>query len=1087
MCGASLAPPQAPREERKVVTVLFCDLVGFTARAEQMDPEDVRALLAPYHGRVRSELERHGGTVEKFIGDAVMALFGAPVAHEDDPERAVRAALAIRDFAMEERLELRIGITTGEALVALDASPEAGEGMASGDVVNTAARLQTAAPVNGIIVGEGTYRATRHAVDYRKAEPVQAKGKVEPVTAWEAIEARARFGSEVLDHAAGELVGRERELETVQAALTRVREEGSSQLLTLVGVPGIGKSRLLHELSRIADAEPDLITWRQGRCLAYGEGVTFWALAEIVKAQAGIHEADSDGSADDKLHAAVKEFVEPSDVEWVQSRLRPLVGLADESELGGDRSAESFAAWRRFFEGIAAERTTILVFEDLQWADDGLLDFVDDLVDWVTAVPLLVVCTARPELLARRPGWGGGKLNAATLALTPLTADQTARLIAQVLEQAVIPAEVQAALLERAEGNPLYAEQFAQLYRERGTADDLPLPETLQGIIAARLDGLSSDEKGLLQAASVLGKVFWSGALDVDPPETQALLHSLERKGFVRRQRRSSVAGETEVAFAHALVRDVAYGQIPRAERAQRHRSVAEWIDSLGRAEDHAEMAAFHWRTALELGQASGTADARTLDRARRALRDAGDRAFALDASSVAASRYDDALALWPTDDPERPELLFRRARALFYAYDEDRRYEALLDARDALLGMANEPLAGEAEAFLANVAWERGAGELVEQHLREAERLVSGESSPSAARVLAVSARMHELKAHHEEALRLGEAALALAEALGLAEIRAHALTTVGMAKGNLGDSAEGIADMEQALEIALQANSRVASPIANNLAVQANIGGDFRRADRLYAEAIRLAERFGDAASIRFVQANRIWIDLMFGRWETALRNADAFIAECESGSPHNQEGPVRDYRAAIRWARGDTEAALDDQRRALALAREARGSASFEVLGALALLSASEIELGHLDRARALVDELVPLVREHGPHGTLVRLAPFADELGVTDSLRDALAQGAGPRASFWHEVIDLAYAGDLGAAADAFAQTGNLFFEAQLRFYGGLRFLDEGLRDPGVAELSKALEFFRSVDASYYVERAEAGLLGRQESA
>ena len=282
-----------PRRERKVVTVVFCDLVGFTAQAESMDPEDVEALLRPYHQRVRTELERHGGTVEKFIGDAVMALFGAPTAHEDDPERAVRAALAIREFAVEEGLELRVGITTGEALVSLDARPNAGEGMASGDVVNTAARLQSAAPVNGVLVDETTYRATRTAVDYEAAEPVEAKGKADPIAVWTATAAHSRFGVDTAHEARSELVGRAREVGVVRDAFERARHERTPQLLTLVGVPGIGKSRLVYELNRIVEADPELITWRQGRCLAYGDGITLWALGEIVKAQAGVLEQDS--------------------------------------------------------------------------------------------------------------------------------------------------------------------------------------------------------------------------------------------------------------------------------------------------------------------------------------------------------------------------------------------------------------------------------------------------------------------------------------------------------------------------------------------------------------------------------------------------------------------------------------------------------------------------------------------------------------------------------------------------------------------------------------------------------------------------
>ena len=661
------------RRERKVVTVVFCDLVGFTARAESLDPEDVEAFLRPYHERVRSELERHGGTVEKFIGDAVMALFGAPTAHEDDPERAVRAALAIRDFAVEEGLELRVGITTGEALVRLDARPDAGEGMASGDVVNTAARLQAAAPVNGILVNDTTYRATRHAIEYDDAEPVEAKGKAELILVWHATQARSRLGVDIVHEARSELIGRDRELAVVQDAFDRARHARTPQLLTLVGVPGIGKSRLVFELRRIVDEDPELIRWRQGRCLAYGDGVTLWALAEIVKAQAGIAEQDAPEEVAEKLRRAAAEALPEEDASWVESHLLALAGLAEETELGGNRRNEAFAAWRRFLEGLAEQGPLVLVFEDIHWADEILLDFVDELVDWITDVPLLVVATARPELLERRPGWSGGKLNATTLALAPLTDEQTAQLLATVLGTPVLTAETQQTLLERAGGNPLYAEQFAELYMERGSTDELPLPETLQGIIAARLDELTPDEKALVLDAAVVGKVFWTGALARDESEATATFHTLERKGFVRRQRRSSVDGQSELAFAHALMRDVAYGQIPRADRASRHRSVAEWIESLGRPEDHAEMRAYHWRSALDLARASGADTGDLIERARLSLRDAGDRAFALNSYAAAAAQYEDALALWPQDDCDRPELLFRRAEALINAGDEER------------------------------------------------------------------------------------------------------------------------------------------------------------------------------------------------------------------------------------------------------------------------------------------------------------------------------------------------------------------------------------------------------------------------------
>src|SRR6266568_4428965 len=532
-CGAALmaAPPGLVHEERKVVTVLFADLVGFTTRAETMDPEDVHALLSPYHARLRAELERFGGTVEKFIGDAVMALFGAPIAHEDDPERAVRAALAIRDWAREEdAVQVRIAVNTGEALVNLGARPAAGEGMASGDVVNTAARLQSAAPVNGILVGETTYRATAERIDYSELPPVEAKGKEEPIPVWEVAQARARFGVDLAPEARTPLVGREREVEQLVGAVER---------------GGV------------------LTYWRQGRSLPYGEGVSYWALAEMVKAQAGILETDSEDDVEVKLARTVEQVID-EDAAWVLSHLRPLVGQAGDGAAGSQE--EAFAAWRRFLEALAEQRPIVLVFEDIQWADEGLLDFIEHLADWARDVPMLILCTARLELLERRPAWGGGKVNAATVALAPLSDEETARLIAGLSERALLEAGTQSALLERAGGNPLYAEQYVRMLAERGSAEELPLPENVQGIIAARLDSLAQDEKGLLQDAAVMGKVFWLGALGA----TEQQLHVLRQKEFVQRARRSSVEGETEFAFKHALVRDVAYGQIPRAERARK-------------------------------------------------------------------------------------------------------------------------------------------------------------------------------------------------------------------------------------------------------------------------------------------------------------------------------------------------------------------------------------------------------------------------------------------------------------------------------------------------------------------------------------
>jgi class 3 adenylate cyclase/tetratricopeptide (TPR) repeat protein len=1070
------------RRERKVVSVVFCDLVGFTARAESMDPEDVEALLRPYHERVRSELERHGGTVEKFIGDAVMALFGAPTAHEDDAERAVRAALAIRDFALEEDLELRVGITTGEALVRLDARPEVGEGMASGDVVNTAARLQSAAPVNGILVDETTYRATRHVVEHEDVGPVDAKGKAAPIPVWQARAARTRFGVDVAHDARVELVGRERELSIVRDAFGRAVHERVPQLLTLVGVPGIGKSRLVYELRRIARDDEELITWRQGRCLAYGEGVTLWALGEIVKAQAGILEQDTPAEVEEKVRATSEALLEPGDVRWVEQHLLALVGLAEEAELGGDRRGEAFAAWRRFLEGLAEVRPLVVVFEDVHWADDSLLDFVDELVDWVSDAPLLVVATARPELLERRPGWGGGKLNAATLALSPLSDEQTAQLIAALLDRPVLPADTQQALLERVGGNPLYAEQFADLYRERGSTEEFTLPETLQGIIAARLDALDADEKSLLLDAAVVGKVFWPSSLGRDGRETSEALHALERKGFVRRQRRSSVEGQTELAFAHALVRDVAYGQIPRADRAAKHQCVAEWIESLGRPEDHAELRAHHWRSALKLARASGREDTVLAERTRLALRDAGDRAASLNNHPSAASLYEEALVLWPEDDPGWPDLLYRHAHALFLA-DDEHAEAALERARDELLAAEDRDAAAEAELTLSRVAWNRGESERARAHELRAEELAEGRSSATSARVLAYVARTLAIKGDSEQALGLAREALSGAEAHGIADLQAHALATIGLAKHYLGDPT-GPEDERRALELAMEANSPLAWSIANNVATQAFFEFDFTRAAAAFDEGAQIAERFGDRAGVRWLRMQRAALAHQVGHWDDALTLLDEFIAECEEKSPHYGEARCRADRARILQARGAGTSALAECERALGLAGSLGDAQSVAPsLGGVYAVFEAE---GLLDEARAVLPQILALTRIHAPV-VLIALAfdvthtRLATEFGpqLWEALDSSPPWG-------WRDAASAALERDFVRAAQLWADAGSPTWEARLRLRAAEDLIERGRRAEGEAQAAQALEFYTSVGATFFVERC-GSLVGEARTA
>jgi class 3 adenylate cyclase/tetratricopeptide (TPR) repeat protein len=1063
-----------PRKERKVVTVVFADLVGFTERAETLDPEDVEEILRPYHGRLRTELERFGGTVEKFIGDAVMAVFGAPVAREDDPERAVRAALAIRDWAIESGdVEVRVAINTGETIVSLDARPEAGEAMVAGDVVNTASRMQGAAPTNGILVGEQTHRATEHVIDYRPADGVLAKGKRAPVPVWEALQARSRFGVDVRQHGGAALVGRVRELDVLTSALERVKQERSVQLVTLVGVPGIGKSRLVWELFKAIERGEELMFWRQGRSLPYGEGVSFWSLSEMVKAHAGILESDAPEAVGEKLAAAVIDAVGEADSEWVLSHLRPLAGVASESELGGNRRDEAFAAWRRFFESLADRRPLVQVFEDLHFADDGLLDYIDHVAEWSTDVPLLVVCTARPELLDRRAGWGGGKLNATTLALSPLSDEDAARLVGELLERRLLPAETQAALLERAGGNPLYTEQFARLYLERGSVDELPLPETVQGLIGARLDALPAEEKELLQDAAVVGKVFWTGALGRGTDVVQTLLHALERKEFVRRERRPSVEGEAEFVFRHLLVRDVAYGQIPRAARADKHRRVAEWIESLGRPEDHAELVAHHYLASLELARAARRDVDGLADTVRAAVQAAGDRSLALNAFGAAFRYYEQALELTPDDAKDRPVLLFQRARAALSSGRADR--DALLgEAVEALLAARNPALAAEGEVLLAESAWYAGERDRVSEHLdRGLELVANALPSFSKAFVLAQAARFDMLAAHYPRMLEHGRRALAIADELGFDEVRAHVLISLGAGRVRSGDVA-GISDVETGVEIARRMGSSELVRGLTNFGVAAGDLGEFTRAFALHEEALVMAERMGQQGMRRFVHGSRAGYLLYLGRWDEALEAANEFVAE-SALDPHYLEAANLGNRAMIAFARGDTASALADTERALELARSARDPQS--LFPAIARRAAVLFEAGESGKARGVVEELF----EHVDSGERLAYAPQPQwvvalaALGGRDRVLGLLRQMP---LSPWKDASIATAEGNYATAAEIFATRGAIEPAAFLRLRAAEQLIEAGRRAEADIHLRQALAFYRSVGATRYIREAEA---------
>jgi class 3 adenylate cyclase/tetratricopeptide (TPR) repeat protein len=1098
-CGSSLAVPTTVGEERKVITVVFCDLVGFTARSDQADPEDVGAMLRPYHLRLREEIERFAGTLDKFIGDAVMAVFGAPAAHEDDPERAVRCSLRMLEAIAELNaahptleLAVRIGINTGEALVRLGATEDTERVV--GDVVNTASRLQGIAPVGGVVVGEATWRATRPLFDFQQLAPARVKGKAQPLRVWRALAPRAKVGLHIAHAPRTMLVGRERELGSLLAALERVRSDRATQFVTLVGVPGIGKSRLVWELLQAVDAEPQLMTWRQGRSLPYGEGIALWALGEIVKAQAGILESDLAGQAAGKLGRAVHDLVaDERDATWVADQLRALVGLADRIELGSDRRAEAFAAWRRFLEALAEQRPTLLVFEDLHWADDVLLDFLGYLLERATDVPLLMVATARPELLTRRPGWGGAKPNSAIMSLAPLGELDTARLVVALLDQPVLPAGLQTALLARAGGNPLYVEEYVRMLADRGfvrklggtwrleQADQLPLPETVQGIIAARLDTLSAEDKALVTDAAVLGEVGWLGALATlgkrEASSLEERLNILDRREFIRLERHSQVAGERQYSFRHILVRDVAYNQLPRGARADKHRRAAEWIESLApdRAQDRAELLAHHYLAALRFAHAAGQENDSLVQRAYLALRAAGDRAMGLNSFPTAVRWYVAALQYSRATDPERPRLLLRLGQAR--SHTELGGAEVLAEARDGLLALGDRESAAEAEALIGNVLGWQGQHAREMEHLRRAVALLE-ETGPSRAKAYVLAQHAHSLmrSAEIEESIRVGQQALAMGEELGLDELRGHALTSIGTARF-LGGDPSGVAELEQAVAILLQAKSPHVARAYANLGFTLVELGDLTGGFLAHKKSREATEGFG--GDLRYERGEQAFGDYWRGRWDAALEAADELIAASMAGPRHRTETSCRLIRGWIRQARGDLDGALEDVELGLNLAQEQ--NSPLELYSTLASSARTLLAAGRIEAAESKANQLLTLLRQKLPISSsdwACNLAIVLQALQRGAELHDLLTDVKAP--TRWLQAAAAFATSEFEKAAELYREIGSGPDEAFARLRRSEQLLASGRRVEASQHLERALIFYRNVGAKAYLQEGGAML-------
>ena len=680
-CGASLPATEATRAGvRKTVTVVFSDVTDWTGMGERHDPEQLRGVMDRYFAGVRSILERHGGTVEKFIGDAVMAVFGTPVVHEDDALRALRAVVELRDALAElneelerdfgMRIAVRTGVTSGE-VIAGDA--RGAESFVTGEAVNVAQRLQQAAASGEILIGEVTYRLARDAVVVEALEPLAVKGKHEPVSAYRLLEVHPdapghapRFESPI--------VGRSRERMLLADAFGRAVRESSCHLFTVLGPAGVGKSRLVAEvLAEIGDRATIL----QGSCLAYGEGITFWPVREIVLQATGLTGDDAEG-----VRSFIAARLEGDDDAAVVAELvSGLIGLG--REVGA--TEESFWAVRHLLEVLARRRPVVVVLDDVNWGEPTFLDLVEHVADWARDAPILLVCLARPELLDLRPTWGGGKLNATSILLEPLTEAESERLIDNLLGRTAL-AEARARIQAAAEGNPLFVEEMLRMLVDDGllrqddgrwvsTGDlgSVEVPTTIRILLAARLDRLGDDERRVIERGSVEGKVFHRGAVEALSPDLErervdACLLALMRKELVRPER-STVAGEDGFRFRHILIRDAAYDAVSKGLRADHHERFAEWVAD--RPGEHDEFIGYHLEQAVRYRRDLGPTGEHELLLARRAadhLASAGRKALARGDGPAAANLLDRAVSLLDSEPAQRDGLLVDLGVALIMA-----------------------------------------------------------------------------------------------------------------------------------------------------------------------------------------------------------------------------------------------------------------------------------------------------------------------------------------------------------------------------------------------------------------------------------
>jgi class 3 adenylate cyclase/tetratricopeptide (TPR) repeat protein len=941
-CGARLTAPEPSAEEaevqRRTVSVLFADLVGFTALAERLDPEDLRSIQSAYFAAVRDVAEEYAGVVEKYIGDAVMAVFGAPTAHENDAYRAVRTGLELQRtldgtiLAGDTAMQLRVGVASGEAVADLHALRTGGHALITGDVVNLASRLQSVAQPGGVLVSATTYRMTSDLVEYAALPDLNLRGKSAPVQVWLARELLSRPTRDQADPSP--LVGRDLELERAWGVLQSALSERRPRLLTILGPPGIGKSRLVRELHRRANAPSRrLVRWRVGHCPPYGKSTSFWALGEIVKAEAGIRDTDPAAEASRRLGRMLAPLVAPADLPLAMAALAPLVGLPA-TPLD---QAETLAAWRAVLLAVAGTGETVLVMEDLHWAELPFLRFCESLVAEAADLPLCVIATARPEVFDKAADWGSAA-GADALPLHPLDDNEVRDLFRRLLGATSVSQSSLDRLVALAGGNPLYAEEYVRMLADSGAlggdlGDAPPLPDTVQGIIASRLDLLGTSEQGVVSAASVIGSTFWPGAVIAAAGLARATVESglmeLQRRDFMQVRTDSTVAYEPECTFRHVLVRDLAYRRLPRERRAQQHHRAADWLDALTstRSADVAELLAHHRVVALDLATRLGLDLEPYAEPAWRALRAAACQAFALHEYQPALGYAERALEVCPPQVERADRLLvealvaelqFLDNPATFHAGGGVARLERLAE-QFTVLGRPAD--AGRAYTLLGQIEWFRARRDPAYGYLEQALALFAGEpDSADKAQAYAELARLQMLSYRHDQAIAAAQRTVEISAGLGLTEVEGNARVTQATARYLSGDPA-GVEELSAAVKFCRAGHLRALRRGLTNLATALQEEGDLRRSYALLDEMRDVGRSAGLGLATDFSDASmRAYFA---GDWAAALGAADEFFGSAGAGS-EPWEAQLRALCAWIRVLRGEDPG--DDVELALRLAAEA-----------------------------------------------------------------------------------------------------------------------------------------------------------------